>query len=267
MSTNWNSTLTVMGDVAVRTNGTITHAGPFLETDQSNNIYIVCKNLTVDAGGAITADSRGYAGQLNLLGSGVRGQGPGWGGTAPNESSGGSHGGLGGKWQWYTHGPTYDSVTNPVLSGSSGGSDYVVTGYSGNGGGAIRIEALRRVTVYGRISADGTPALNVRKGGGAGGSVWLTCQLLQGDLNGWVRAKGGDQYPGTVSGAGGGGRVAIYSSVPGTNLVDLVISVTATVRPESVCTTPRGRSSTSGRCPRFGRPQRTQGAEPLRPLY
>ena len=206
----WNAVLTA---THVTNNGTMTHpvqnatapdpvSGEWVP---DNRVWIVCSNLTVGATGVIHGDARGYAGVLS--GAGL---GPGRALTSGNRGSGAGHGGRGG--QGYASvvsaaGPDYGDPVWPLLPGSSGSYGSAGSAVpSGNGGGAILIDASGRVTITGRVSADGQKG-NSYKGSGAGGSVLIRCHTLQGD--GIVRADGQDASS-QDGGEGGGGRIAAH---------------------------------------------------------
>jgi len=104
---------------------------------------------------------------------------------------------------------TYDSETEPVEFGSSGGGNYWAPK---RGGGAIQLTVAGTLTVDGRVSANADAVTGSHDGGGAGGSVWLVASRLNGA--GSITANG--QVAGYLgSGSGGGGRIAIYTGVNG----------------------------------------------------
>ncbi len=71
----------------------------------------------------------------------------------------------------------------------------------------IRIDASGDVTVNGTITADGqTPTTN--NGGGAGGSIFITCERILGS-GGKLLARGGNSKT-SNNGNGAGGRIAIH---------------------------------------------------------
>ncbi|MCP3914303.1 MAG: hypothetical protein GY711_01970, partial [bacterium] len=151
----------------------------------------VLGDVTIDPFARLSADSFGLA------------AGPGVGSIDPNQfGSGGSHGGSGhtSSTQLAPVGPTYGSIAAPLDFGSGGGG---VGG--GRGGGALRLWVAGTLTIEGIISADGQ-AGNADSGGGSGGSIWITTQVLAGD--GVVAADGGVRH--SSGGCGGGGRVAVY---------------------------------------------------------
>ena len=160
----------------------------------------VAGDLTVEPGGTINADGKGY-------GSGF-GSGDGQETGTPSSGGGGGYGGFGGMSSSNAPGGTvYGSTTEPMEKGSSGGTG--TGGVGGNGGGAIRITVGGQLRVDGSISADGVNATNTRSGGGSGGSVWLSAGTFAG--SGSVSANGGKGEP-IHGGGGGGGRIAIYTS-------------------------------------------------------
>jgi hypothetical protein len=162
--------------------------------------------LTVEAGGLISAEYRGYPG-----GNSAQPQGGAPAGVAGSQpDAGGSHGGLG--VGWTTSGPageTYDSVYAPWMAGAGGSRDDDGSGDGWQGGGVVSVTAGElaldgEIRAYGRNSDDtGNPS-------GAGGTVVLDVGTLSGD--GLILANGGRGRSCTSSrnvGSGGGGRVAI----------------------------------------------------------
>ena len=154
---------------------------------QGEGVKIDARNLTVDAGCTIDADGEGYD----------RGLGPGAPSAADDYYSGGSHGGLG----TGGAGSVYGSTLQPVNLGSGGGGRY---GGWTRGGGAIELTIEKTITLDGEISADGISGGDGNTAGGAGGSVWIECDTLQG--------AGSISTDGSLgsNGAGGGGRIAIH---------------------------------------------------------
>jgi hypothetical protein len=212
--TNWTASLTA-SNVVVATGGTITVAGPFIDGQMSNRIYVVCTNLTVEPGGQILADYKGYASAFNASGFG-----PGKGVVIGNIKGGGAgHGGRGGSsstgypFSADTGGGVYDSLNAPIQPGS-GGAGQDNAGFGGSGGGAIRIQASGTVTVNGNITArgqNGLPWGPLVSGCGSGGAIWINCVTFAGN-NGVINADGGTGAgygPGASGGGGGGGRIAV----------------------------------------------------------
>jgi len=201
----WETTLNAT-EVTVQDGGVITLPGPFKSDEARHRISIACKRLTIDAGGSIYADAKGYAGGV---GHGRNddptsaGHGPGAGGYPEvwGASPGGSHGGRGGTPDAVE---VYGSAEGPVEPGSGGGAGNGVGG--GAGGGAVRIKATR-VTVNGSITANGGDGLGVTYGGGgSGGSIYITCNTFSG-THGIIAANGG--MGSRYAGGGGGGRIAV----------------------------------------------------------
>lgn len=227
---NWDTTLSAT-NIAVALDGTITCAGPFTNNAMTNRVYLICSNLTVDVGGRIDVNEKGWQGGIKGPGEYdyYNGNGPGGGYPAYYYGCGGGHGGLA-YIQTPTAGNPYDSVSGPVLPGSGGGASTYTSG--GNGGGAIRIAAAGRVLVNGSVTADGRAANGYRAGGGSGGSVYISCRTF-GGTSGSLSANGGMQNMDvnwTDMGGSGGGRVAIaYDPAAQTN--DPIPSVSISALP------------------------------------
>ena len=161
-------------------------------------------NLTIESGASIDVSGMGYRYDRYPGGSLV----------TQDYGVGGSHGGRGGTSGSARYGnrpsaATYGSITAPTDIGS-GGYGWQEPRET-DGGGAIKITVGGTTTVNGSILADGLTNALALRGGGAGGSIWLTTSSLAG--NGTIRAKGGtttftDSYPNPASG-GGGGRVSV----------------------------------------------------------
>ncbi|MCG2680920.1 MAG: hypothetical protein L6455_13305, partial [Kiritimatiellae bacterium] len=201
MFTNWNSALNAT-NVTILTNGTMTLPGAFTNNATSNNVYIVCSNLTVDAGGNINANAKGYAGGTSD--SGGSGSGPGYG-------RGNYGGGYGGHGSASVGGNTYGSFSAPVDAGSGGGWGSQTYYLGGAGGGAIRIDASGTITNNGTISANGGNGGGTWAGGGSGGGIYLTCKTLSG-TTGVFSANGGNPGDSKANGAGGGRIAVIYDT-------------------------------------------------------
>lgn len=135
---------------------------------------LIADNLIVDSGNALTVDAKGFA--VNA--------GPGAGGS---NAFGGGHGGFNG------NKTPYGSIKEPVTLGSGGST--------GAGGGALKLEIENTLTVNGTISANGGGSTSGTTSGGAGGSIWIITDVLDGA--GLISANGGAY-------GGAGGRVAIY---------------------------------------------------------
>ena len=197
---NWDTALSAT-DVKIQKSAIVTCAGPFTNApDMSNRVYLICSNLTIDGGGQINVDAKGYRGGG---GSSAPGSGPGGGG---GDSNGGSHGGFsGGDQRAMGKGFPYDDPFAPLLPGSGGGAS---GNPGGHGGGAVRVSATGRVLVNGIITANGGPVNGIWAGGGSGGAVFITCNTIGG--TNVIQVNGGNSIvtqPGVMGGAGG--RIAV----------------------------------------------------------
>ncbi|HYC00003.1 MAG TPA: hypothetical protein VEC57_12795 [Candidatus Limnocylindrales bacterium] len=198
-------------------------AGGLLELDgdpgSGSIAALILDDLTIQAGGAIRADGLGCRPDAGTPGQGpdvnnlcITG-GPGAGGSGNDfgGSGGGGHGGRGGNGGIGSGGATYDSATEPVFFGASGGRTGAAIEPGGPGGGVVRILAHSLVH-DGVISAHGGAGGGVGNrttGGGAGGSIYIEVVEL-GGTTGTFEASGGDGAAAvTVGGGGGGGRIAI----------------------------------------------------------
>ena len=184
------------GAVHVAAGGVLSHAAG--DADFS---LTVTGNMTVDEGGAVNADGKGYG----------AGSGPGAGGSAA-DGNGGGYGGRGsGGWAGNFGGLTYGSPTEPVDMGSGGGNGSRNAGASG--GGVIRLFVAGELRLDGNIQANGANAGGTAAyggGGGAGGGIWITAGQISG--GGVIAANGGRAVNGIGGGGGGGGggRIAVY---------------------------------------------------------
>jgi hypothetical protein len=208
----WTNYLTA-SNVSVQNGGTITHgtntdtAAPW---EENAGIFIACTSLTIQAGGAISADGAGYSAPVANDGYGP---GRGYYSAALNYGGGGGYGGAGGYANADTAygGATYGVATNPVNPGSGGAGNNPVKGSAG--GGYLKIMASGTVTVDGLISMNGL-AGGQWSGAGSGGGIFIQCGSLAG--TGTIRADGGaSTNVGGVSGSGGGGRIAIHAANAG----------------------------------------------------
>ena len=139
-------------------------------------LNITANNMIVDNQARITSDNGGFLG------------GP---GKAGGSGSGCGHGGQGGGLKG---GASYGSVFEPQHYGS---------GNNVRGGGVIFLNIKERLTLYGRISANGA---NDSSGGTSGGSILLRAGTLFG--HGEIVSNGGEGF-GNAAG-GSGGRIALY---------------------------------------------------------
>ena len=198
--TNWTTVLTG-STVTVSSGGRLELAPAFGNAGMSNRIHVVCQTLTIESNALVSATAGGYAGSPSR---GNPGSGPGWGDSLSGGSGGGgSYGGQGGySGALSPGGGTYGSSNAPVHPGSGGGAGWSWAG--GAGGGAVRLDVSGGVTLDGTVEAN---ALNIRGGGGSGGSILITCGRFSGTTNGVLTATGGNS---TDEGGGGGGRIAVW---------------------------------------------------------
>ena len=175
-----NSGLTTL---IIGSTGMLTHY-PNGTTETHKINLTLTGGLTINSGGKINIDARGY--QKNYGGSG-----------GSSGRSGGSYGGNGGDYVG-SSGNTYGSYSQPTnIGGGSGGGP--------SGAGAVKIDASGvTIDVSGTISANGGVG-GVDQGGGAGGSIWLIANAITG--NGSITANGGTTSYNAAG--GGGGRIAI----------------------------------------------------------
>ena len=174
----------------------------------AGNIHLIAVNVELEDEAAIHADgmSDDTTGETCFVNSAYFG--------AP-------HGGQGGK---LSHGDcpssqvTYGNANAPTTPGSKSGDT--------RGGGVVRLEVSGTLKLghNSRISADGASGARGSggkvhaRGGGSGGSVWITAETLSAENSSLVSAKGGDggyyskykingRYEISTSGGGGGGRM------------------------------------------------------------
>jgi hypothetical protein len=184
-----------LSGLRVGAGGILTHPfqGPRLQV-------LVQGNAVVEGTGAVAADARGYPAQTGPGKGGV-------GGVWADPGSGAGHGGAGGSSWSAAGGLVCDSATEPVDFGSGGGDTHVAPN---RGGGAIQLTVEGTLTLDGTVSVNADATTGSYDGGGAGGSIWLSANQLNG--NGSITANGqAAGYGG--SGSGGGGRIAIYTGV------------------------------------------------------
>ncbi|MDD2943085.1 MAG: SBBP repeat-containing protein [bacterium] len=183
------------------------------------NLNLDVGSFVVEAGGAVGLVGQGYNSW-----DWDDGNGPGGSEVLDydNAAGGGGHGGRGGDGKELVvggeknvGGRTYDSISQPVEDGSSGGS--ANDGNPGDGGGSIRVKSPL-VRIDGVIDVSGRAA-NVHAdseyaAGGAGGSVFIDAGTFEG--TGQILANGGDagNDSGNIwSGGGGAGRIAVLYDV------------------------------------------------------
>jgi hypothetical protein len=166
-----------VASLTIQTNGVLTHTSN--TTAEAYKVILnIASNLTIDLGGQINVDGKGYTSD----------KGP---GRPASGGGGGNYGGNGAS--SVTPDPTYGSITAPTNLGS-GGTSFA-------GGGAVLLIVAGTTAVNGVISAVGSGGNNFT---GSGGTVYLTTGALTG--NGTIKANGGNL---TGQFSGGGGRIAV----------------------------------------------------------
>ncbi len=187
----------IFGTLTVATNGLLVAA------PNTTMILNTSGGITVQAGGHISADSKGFA-----PGSGS-GSGRGISDNLYRPCGGGGYGGNGAASAFNSQaigGTAYGSELQPSGSGSGGGS---LSPYSfgGSGGGSIQINAQNAIVqVDGSISANGGNGSGSGGGGGSGGTITMTGGTLLG--SGSITVAGGTGAN-SVGGGGGGGRMLV----------------------------------------------------------
>ncbi|MEM9557619.1 MAG: carboxypeptidase regulatory-like domain-containing protein [Acidobacteriota bacterium] len=171
--------------------------------------------ITIECGAAISADGLGYFGGLYPDASATA---PGVPGAQRN--SGGSHGGRGswGSSSYEPPGDPFDSVYLPAQAGGAGGSKTYPDALGAPGGGILTLSTPAldlRGDLRARGADGGLDATHRGAGAGAGGAILVDAVVLRGA--GRVDVAGGDagQFNSggvwsTLSGGGGGGRIALY---------------------------------------------------------
>jgi RHS repeat-associated protein len=197
------ATFKVKNNFLVESGGTMSHTA-----GQSGLHAFIQGDLTVEAGGRISVDGTGYG----------SGQGPGAGGGGGyGGAGGGGYGGNGGRGgtgafgMYGGGGNNYCPSTQPAELGSPGGG---LSGgeAGGRGAGAVHLTVEGIFLLDGEISADGLNGVgagyyNHSSGGGSGGHVYVSCNVLTG--SGSITAEGGTtvDWGGPMGGGGGGGRI------------------------------------------------------------
>ena len=175
---NTVQTNVVSGDVVVYAGGVLTHYGPVAASSAKPLLLSVGGNLTVCAGGLVSAEGKGSPKGTNY--------------PSGQQYGNGSH-------------DFYDSIRQPSLVGAGGSV--------AAGGGVIRLLVTGTATIDGTITADGQPDTTIS---GAGGAIWITAATYAGA--GRVSAcggKGSAPYDQRGWFNGGGGRVALYAGASG----------------------------------------------------
>ena len=165
-------------------------------------VHLDLADVFVGEGAAITAWASGY-GRYTYNGKTYT-MCPG-GSSLGDNTSGGSHGGLGGTSTENSAAftdlvATYDSEVAPIYPGSP------VPGNGNRGGGTIRLDC-GVLELNGRLNAHGNRGWG-NKGSSAGGAIWVGCSSFIPGENCMVSVRGGTWGSGSNAG-GGGGRASI----------------------------------------------------------
>ncbi|MBI1226857.1 MAG: hypothetical protein GC192_16615 [Bacteroidetes bacterium] len=217
--------LTVNQDMTIEGGGNVTHSPRFEAGLQLN----VSGNLTIQSTGAINVDEKGLKGGLNgsafnqsgeayndngqIISGSQKGDNvnnPGWGAAGGSYGGRGAFGRIGSNLPDIASNAEYGTIENPNRLGAGGGATLCggCDKPGGNGGGLIKITATN-VIIEGTISSNGASS---NGGSGSGGGIKIASNTISG--SGTIQAKGGNNslvsfYP---TGAGGGGRIAIFYS-------------------------------------------------------
>ena len=186
-----NGTITDLAtkSLIISSTGLLTH---FLNSNaETYKLDWTLSNLTVQSGGEINADGKGYA--------------PGYGSGYTSGAAGASYGGQG---DGASISKVYGDYSDPVNLGSGGSVTY--------GGGAILIDVTNTLDILGSVSANGLSSGAAGASMGSGGSINLSAATISNSTGGGtVYAKGGiATYDGwsTAPYGGSGGRIKLAAT-------------------------------------------------------
>lgn len=218
------STTITFSTVTVQNTGKITNGSN--TTAQSHVINLIATTMTIDSGGSIDVDAKGYSAN----------NGTGNGGGNNCAGGGGAHGGNGGASQTWgectsSGGTAYGSSTNPATIGSGGGTRNGNTAATGSqGGGLIKLNITGTLTINGTITADGAASTGSNGGygfgGGAGGGINVSAATLAGTPQS-ITVTGGNASNEIVDGGGGGGGLAYFAYSASTSISTSNVTITA----------------------------------------
>ena len=203
-TTDWTTCIRA-GEVVIKNAGNVTVKTASTDAE-TNRVWISCSGLTIEAGGKIDVNTKGYQGKNGL----------GWVGVA-SKGGAGAHGGKAAGGTCQTHG----SIICPQDMGSGNYSPWS----SSTGGGAVYLQVAGPAVINGTITANGGKD-SYQNGNAAGGSVCLNCETVSG--SGTISANGGGQESNNAGKyGGGGGRIAVtYDAAKQTQVVcDVAFSV------------------------------------------
>ncbi|MCK4463476.1 MAG: DUF2341 domain-containing protein, partial [Candidatus Omnitrophica bacterium] len=226
---NTNLTLNYL---TIQSGGTLIHTANSA-TQEYTLTLTINNDMTIDSGGSVNLNAKGYAGGYGSqdgfgTGGGKYGYKAGQFGCRVG-GGGASYAGNGGSGNYGVGGSTsYGSLTEPADLGSGGGgaetyfvfgSTYDTSTAGGSGGGVIQLSVPGILTINGDITASGADGSyscsaggdqHAYGGGGSGGSVYITTGTLAGTNAGATITANGGAGNGGYGGGGAGGRIAIY---------------------------------------------------------
>ena len=210
----------VFNNIIIQNEGSLTHSNN--SQTEEHKLDLVANSLVVQEGGDIDVSERGYSAAPKI--NGGQGFGPGGGNNGQYRASGGGYGGRGGDGQFgEIGGLEYGSKNFPNSLGSGGGSAWQNSGVGGAGGGSLKLTITEDFVLDGTLRADGQGGDNYG-GGGSGGSIWIEARNISGV--GSISANGGNgntNIASDVTGAGGGGRIALYYQDRDISVVEAIL--------------------------------------------
>lgn len=212
-----------LSDVTINNNALLTHQANL--STQSNVINIAANNFTINSGGSINVDGKGYARYAGCYGNGY-GPGGGVGNSFVGQGAGGGgHGGAGGSGNsGNAGGAAYCLGSNVSTIGSAGGDGSACASDAGAGGGLVVLNVTSTITINGTISAKGVGVTGTsNSGSGAGGGVKIAAGTVAGTPT-LFSVAGGDTASSQRGGNGGGGCVSIAYGSGGTTITSANMS-------------------------------------------
>ena len=201
-----NYPLTMAGNLVVKSGGLVTHDANGVDPVYAVDIATT-GNVTVEEGGSIDVNAKGYTKQSGPGATISNGTGPSHGGRGINNAGSRDERAV-----------CYGSISCPTMLGA---------GHSNNnycGGGAIHLDIAGTLVNNGLVSADGN-----RDGGAnyptAGGSVWITAGTMSG--SGDFTANAAKRTTDYGNSFAGGGRVSLTVTNENADLSGLTGAITA----------------------------------------
>lgn len=205
-----------LSSLTIQSGGTVTHG--YMDPGSTAPMVdlTVTNDVTIDSGGAIDVDKRGWPELSHFNNSQACGLGDG-GICASSASSGGNHYTRGGGTNAYI---TWGDPTDPMTYGGASAS------YSG--GGVIRI-TCDELDLTGEINAQGSGADGWNIHTSAGGSIKITANTAVFNVGNSISARGGENPTGTSSSTGAGGLIYLdIGSSTGTVNTDIISPISLT---------------------------------------